>query len=344
MNTGALEKTTKRILTRQELTDLLCPASRNPAETYACIETLVKEGKIKPVLNSGTNGNMQYPLYGKYRITIKHDYSRELDEIRSLNPLLSGNGYLLRHPEIYAKYQEVILALNHWLFHHDSDLEISRKERSYEIFGQEKLLDDAKVRGLLKKIGMNQEILAFYDTPEYCFSDYILHFKKDQMHFLICENKDIWFNIRRLMSEEGIGTIFGVSFDGVVYGAGNNASLDHALQQYIAFAGYGKVTFSYWGDIDRSGLEIYQRVVKNNPDLQIDLFVPAYHIMLERAWGHAAESSKDQRRHDLSSYEDIYALFDQRDAERMKQMMEENRLIPQEIISYRVLKEECKAC
>ena len=73
---------------------------------------------------------------------------------------------------------------------------VSRKERSFEIFEQEKILDDSSIKSLIKSLGITQDDLCFYDTPEYCFHDYIPQ-KKNNMVLLICENKDIWFNIRR---------------------------------------------------------------------------------------------------------------------------------------------------
>lgn len=52
----------------------------------------------------------------------------------------------------------------------------------------------------------------------------IISLKKEQYGLLICENKDIWFNIRRCMFENNYKSLFGMHIDGVVYGDGNKVS------------------------------------------------------------------------------------------------------------------------
>ncbi len=80
---------------------------------------------------------------------------------------------------------------------------------------------------------MSEEDLGFYNTPEYCFHDYIPE-RKNSMVLLICENKDIWFNIRRCMFEDNYKSLFGVPIDGVVFGNGNEVTKKQgALTEYI---------------------------------------------------------------------------------------------------------------
>ena len=163
----------------------------------------------------------------------------------------------------------------------ENTISISRKELSFEIFDEEKALDDKTFCALLERIGITADTLAFYDTPEYCFNDYIPD-RKAQMTLLICENKDIWFNIRRMMFENNATNIFDTHIDGVVYGCGNKVSGMDALTSYTEFIG-SEVKYLYWGDIDRAGLNIYLSAVRANPNINIKLFVRAYEEMLRLA-------------------------------------------------------------
>lgn len=192
----------KKSITLEALTDLL---KADPADTkglYDRISELAGASILEPVKNSGQNGNRKYPLFKKYRIMIKEESSEEVEkQIRQLHPALQRTGYLSLHVKEYLKHREVVDCLNTFLFSRKAGEQISRKERSFEIFGREKVLDDPEVKSLLRHLEISESDLGFYDTPEYCFHDYIPE-RKNDLTLLICENKDIWFNIRRCMFED----------------------------------------------------------------------------------------------------------------------------------------------
>ena len=297
-----------------------------------------KQELLKPIISSKTNGNIKYPIYIKYRILLpeeqEDDYS---DEIRMLHPTLQANGWLISHQLDYKKYISELNQINTYLFSFKSDDEpISRKERSFSIFGEEKILDGAGVKSLLSRLDIDEQKLAFYDTPEYCLNDFIPERKAD-MTLLICENKDIWFNIRRLMFEDDKRYFFGRAIDGVVYGSGNRVCERKCLRTYTDFLKAQKVSYLYWGDIDREGLDIYLRLRRDNPELQIELFMPGYEMMLSLSRAINLPNSTDQREH-KNTYEDIYSLFDINTANLLREYLNQNKRLPQEIISYAILK------
>lgn len=235
----------KKSITLEALTDLL---KADPADTkglYDRISELAGASILEPVKNSGQNGNRKYPLFKKYRIMIKEESSEEVEkQIRQLHPALQRTGYLSLHVKEYLKHREVVDCLNTFLFSRKAGEQISRKERSFEIFGREKVLDDPEVKSLLRHLEISESDLGFYDTPEYCFHDYIPE-RKNDLTLLICENKDIWFNIRRCMFEDHFKSLFGVAIDGVVYGNGSKVSNKAgALVEYVRFMGNPNVTLS----------------------------------------------------------------------------------------------------
>lgn len=303
---------------------------------YNKIMDLINEHIIEPVKSSDTNGNKKYPLHKKYRIAIDNANNEQelLKEIKKLHPVLQKSGYLSSHPQKYQKNREIIHALSSYYFSEHTDQFISRKEKSFEIFGREKVLDQKEIRSLLHHLGITEESLGFYDTPEYCFHDYI-PVRKDTMTLLICENKDIWFNIRRLMFEDKVTCIFGTEIDGVVFGNGNKVSQKQgALTEYVRFMGNLEVHFLYWGDIDREGFEIYRRTKEVNASLDIRLFLPGYEKMIERARGlQKIEDSPSSRLED-KSYDDLITDFSMEDQAFLRNIFAENKLVPQEIISY----------
>jgi hypothetical protein len=263
-----------------------------------------------------------------------------LKDISALHPLLQSNGYLQSKPEEYKKYRLQLQKLDRYLFYRsENEISISRKERSFEIFDEEKTLDDKTFCALLERSGITADSLAFYDTPEYCFNDYIPD-RKAQMTLLICENKDIWFNIRRMMFENNATNIFDIHIDGVVYGCGNKVSGMDALTSYTEFIG-SEVKYLYWGDIDRAGLNIYLSAVRANPNINIKLFVRAYEEMLRLAQTKNIPDSDDERNR-IEDYSQIFGLVDQNLRTLFEQSIQNNKRIPQEIITYAFLKENMR--
>ena len=325
----------KKTISNSELETLLHTSS--DIELCDLVSDAVAEGILYPFKSSGTNGNHSYQIYLKYRITIAEDYTEAYSNISMLHPAIIKSGYLQARPELYLKYKDQFQKLNIYLFQKRTSIYVAKKERSFEIFDEEKQLDDSSFCGLLEHLGITAEVLCYYDTPEYCFNDYIPE-RKEQMTLLICENKDIWFNIRRRMYEDSARSIYGVQIDGVVYGCGNKVSEVKALSAYTQFMGADRVRYLYWGDIDRAGLNIFLTLIKNNPDLDIEFFTSAYEEMLKLAELRNIPNSSDHREQHRN-YEMIFDLFSDEMKRRLADYIEANKRIPQEIISYEKLLE-----
>lgn len=329
----------RKTITLDDLALLLKVETSDTKTLFDKVSELIDASILEPVKNSGQNGNLRYPLFKKYRILVKEELSEEIEkQIRQLHPALCKSGYLSSHVQEYLKHREVINCLNTFFFSKKAGEPISRKERSFEIFGREKVLDDSEVKSMLRHLEISDSDLGFYDTPEYCFHDYIPE-RKNDMTLLICENKDIWFNIRRCMFEDHFKSLFGAAIDGVVYGNGNKVSnKTGALVEYVRFMGNPNVTFLYWGDIDREGFDIFRRTRDVNDSLNIELFIPGYRKMIERAQSICLEDSPSSKKEGVS-FENLFEGFSAEERNFLDRVLEDNKLIPQEIIPYTVLSE-----
>lgn len=329
----------RKIITIEEMAKLFGISFSNTELLFSSVEDLINDGALEPVKNSGKKGNIKFPLYNKYRIVMAgDDYSDALSRIKKLHPILLKSGYLSKHPEVFVNNKDLIENLNAYLFSGSKLEAVSRKERSFEIFGREKVLDDSNVKSLLRNLQITQEDLKFYDTPEYCFHDYIPE-RKEEMTLLICENKDIWFNIRRCMFEDHYQTLFGVAIDGVVYGNGNKVSQKQgALVEYVKFMGNPSVHFLYWGDIDREGFDIFRRTREVNDALEISLFSPGYKKMIEAARNIELEDSPSSKKEGMD-FDDLLDVFSPEEKAFLRNVFECNKLVPQEIIPYTLLSE-----
>ena len=102
-----------------------------------------------------------------------------------------------------------------------------------------------------------------------------------------------------------------------------------------------EVKYLYWGDIDRSGLNIYLSAVRANPNIDIKLFVPAYEEMLRLAHTRNIPDSDDERNR-IEDYSQVFDLIDQNLRNLFEHSIQNNKRIPQEIITYAFLKENMR--
>jgi hypothetical protein len=156
------------------------------------------------------------------------------------------------------------------------------------------------------------------------------------MTLLICENKDIWFNVRRLMYESEVNTLFDTHIDGVIFGQGNDITGKDKFRSYADYLGADEVYFLYCGDIDRAGFDIFQRLCKAAEELSIELFVPAYQKMLELSCNYQLPDSEDGRSI-IPEVSGILPKFRADEQEQIMQILQENKRLPQEILSYPIL-------
>lgn len=156
------------------------------------------------------------------------------------------------------------------------------------------------------------------------------------MTLLICENKDTWFNIRRLMYESEADTLFDTRIDGVIFGQGNDITGKDKFRSYATFLGADTVHFLYCGDIDRAGFDIFLRLCNAADELHIELFVPAYQKMLELSRSIQLPDSDDGRCI-IPEMSEILPLFQDNEQKQITQILQDNKRLPQEILSYPVL-------
>lgn len=308
---------------------------------HRAVEEMIANGMLSPVKASGSNGRIP-PLFNKYRIIRPQEhYTEYLECIKRLNPRLNISEYI-KHPKSYVKHREIVEGLSRYLWYDARLLEapMSRKERSFSIWGREKLIDEqfALVREVLRFSGLGDAFLNYYDTPE-PFFEYV-HSQSPEMTILILENKDTWFTFRKLMQSTGKNRIARTAMDVLLYGEGNKITKKGALEEYVAGmlgsrANQG-IMFLYFGDLDREGIRLFFRTREANPGLSIDPFAALYLLMLELSRGRKMPESPDKREMP-AAVEDFAGLLCQDCAHEIVKLLGQGRYIPQEIVNYQVL-------
>ena len=327
----------KKTISDQELQQIFQEQDYNLFHTD--VERLVEGGFLVPVMSSKTNGRLP-PLFNKYRIiTPPDDNTADLESVRRLNPRLNLAGYLQR-PELYRKHLEVVEGISRYLWFNHELLEspMSRKERSFSVWGREKLLDEqrALVKDVLKFNGLDEEFLHYYDTPEPFFE--YLHGRDKPMTVLVIENKDTWFTFRKLMQDTGNNYIAGTLVNVLLYGEGNKITKRGALANYSATmlgSEVGETRFLYFGDLDWEGIRLFFRTREANPSLSLKPFSAMYRLMLELAETVKLPKSLDQRGV-IGPLSEFLALLGLDEEESLGALLAEGKYIPQEIINFQV--------
>jgi len=328
----------KTILSETELQQVIRAADYSLY--HQALEKLLIGGILLPVKSSGLNGRLP-PLYNKYRlIKPKDDYAEYFAAIRQLNPALNISGYLQK-PELYQKHRDIVEGLSRYLWYASELLlePMSRKERSFSVWGREKLLDNhmSLVREVLKYNALGEDFLNYYDTPE-PFFEYV-QARPEQLTVLILENKDTWFTFRKLMQSSGKNIISGTTVDVLLYGEGNKITKRGALEEYNAGMLGGKsgqaARYLYFGDLDWEGIRLFFRCRGANPSLDVKPFAALYRLMLQLAEGRELPESSDARALG-APLDDFAALLGLEHTGALTAFLGKGRYIPQEIINYQV--------
>lgn len=307
-------------------------------ELYAVLDCLEKEGKIRPIKNSGRT-SFRPSVYQKYRkIPKKDDFSRWIPEIQRLNTKLNVEGYL-KHPKSYAANREAIHQLSEFLWQEEAvcRLEMSVKEKSFAIWGDEKFLESSSGRQILRFNEITKSDLGFYETPEPFFSR---EFQKDGA-VLVLENKDPWYSICRIFLKDKKYSLLGERIGLLIYGEGKKVQRLNALTDYLEEIEWDHAKILYVGDIDREGFAIFDGMRKGNPRCEIRLFAGIYEKMVQEAESLTKLPDAPSRREILWDQK-ILDAFSKETKEKIQEILEQKKMIPQEILNYQDYKEMCR--
>ena len=307
----------------------------------------IKTGGLKPVKASGTNGKKP-ALYQQYWIADTDDDCRSNERLYSeylyeeeLNYKMSthiSSDYYLRHLPQYHADREWVLQLNQYFFDlkEKEPVPVSKNERSFQIWGREKFLQQEQGKKILKRCGVPASSLHFYETSE-PLAYYSMH-RQTPQNLLILENKDTFYSMRRHLLDQQYHKkeIFGVLFGTLIYGAGKGIlrsfqDFSFCVEPYMQAEGN---RIYYFGDLDYEGIGIYERLASQSAgqNIKIQPFTQAYETMLVKARSvRQLPKTKEKQNRNLAG--DFFTYFPEQTVRAMKELLEQEYYIPQEIIN-----------
>lgn len=308
----------------------------NYMELYAAVTALMREGKIKQVKASGTNGKKPALFKEYWLLEGKKDFSAYEEELSYLFVSMISTDYYLHHLKQYVEDREWVLLLNQYLKTNRGAMDVpkSLNERSFDIWHREKFLKEEQGKKILKRCGITLEQLNVYETTEPLA--YYTHTRTVPQNMLILENKDTFYSMRKHLLSGGT-SIFGMEFGTVIYGAGKGiyrSFQDFSLcaEPYMKEKGN---TLYYLGDIDYEGILIFETLAEQFAGgVLVQPFVKGYLAMLKKAEEIGVERlPKMKEGQNQNNGQRFYSYFPQESQEQMRQLLQRRYYVPQEIVS-----------
>lgn len=303
---------------------------------YDKVLSLIQEEAIKPIQASGKNGKKP-ALYREYwAIEKTEDHSQLVEELLySYVPSISTD-YYIRHISQYQEDRQWLLLLNQYLKTNRSELAITKSmnERSFDIWHREKFLKEGPGNRILKRCGIALEDLNMYETTEPLA--YYTHTRRTPQNILILENKDTFYSMRKALLS-GDDSILGVTIGTLIYGAGKGilrAFQDFSLCAEPYMREENNVLY-YLGDMDYEGILIYENLASAyGKECEIKPFCEGYLKMLEKAANIGEEQLPPMKTGQNQNIGTLFwNFFSKEQTEKMQQLLNAGRYIPQEILS-----------
>lgn len=259
------------------------------------------------------------------------------EQIVQLDPRLWMNGWLLSHPGAFTLYERELRGIDAALQEGELPGDLTRRQLAYKMGGNEKFFEyGADGHKLLRAMGAD-DLIGHRLVPK---ADMLYHVprRRKSMKILVTENLDPWLDVRDLMYEDGRSLILGERLHGVVLGGGNPVIENNRLSGLLETLGAETIEVLYWGDIDRAGLNLLQRLqAMLEGRYKVTPFMPAYRLMLERAMERYPDPDQNERTtQDNVEVQDFSSMLESLSDEQaayFSSIIQKCGLIPQEILT-----------
>lgn len=259
------------------------------------------------------------------------------EQIVRLDPRLWMNGWLLSHPGAFTLYERELRGIDAALQEGELPGDLTRRQLAYKMGGNEKFFEyGADGHKLLRAMGAD-DLIGHRLVPK---ADMLYHVprRRKSMKILVTENLDPWLDVRDLMYEDGRSLILGERVHGVVLGGGNPVIENNRLSGLLETLGAETIEVLYWGDIDRAGLNLLQRLqTMLEGRYKVTPFMPAYRLMLERAMERYPDPDQNERTtQDNVEVQDFSSMLEglsDEQAAYFSSIIQKCGLIPQEILT-----------
>lgn len=331
-----LLKHKKKTITYEELKSLL--QIREHSEIASIVNEAIGYNLLCGVKASPKT--YQLPQISQKYAIIKQvaDNNQLIEDIKVRFYYAFKKDYYLRNPEEYQTNRDVIHALCDYFKEKKALLSIplSCNERSFEIFGNEKLLLEKSTLDVLRNLGLSlSDSLNTYKTPEPFF--YSKNPRSKGNNVLIIENKDTWYTMKNVI-KDGYD-VLGFDFRYLIYGEGRKilSSFDDVVHNETFKDVCSDLNYYYFGDIDYDGIDILDSLSNKYNWAHIVPFIPGYKYLIsnqakkrKKLHGEGRVAASGIKKDNLKG---LFAGMSDAELELMKGVIVNNYILPQEMLN-----------
>ncbi|MEH7131111.1 Wadjet anti-phage system protein JetD domain-containing protein [Neobacillus drentensis] len=291
---------------------------------------LAEGGVVSPVKKSHLNGRRPSLIteWWLEKATFENQWSDM--QVLAVSDALNLTKYR-QHPEWQTDMEwQRIQSIYTFLKQKDQYSWVTREERSFQLFGEEKFLSNDGST-LLQRLQLNLEDMkarvygepfAFWPAPN---ADI-----RNPKSVLIVENQSLYHTCRLLMNSGK--DVSGIHPDLLIYGEGKK--IEKSFNFLHDISNGNDLIIYYVGDIDPEGWGIYIRLKDSYPDANIQLAVPIYESLLNKNLTNKTETNQNEKSTYLNRVMQEFELQGRSDlAAAVLQLWELKLRVPQEVLS-----------
>lgn len=316
-------------------------------ESYKALRALERSGLIRKDKTATAIRESFGRAWSSYTFSFeeanRRAYASALVGIKELDASITENkpDFLEKRPWVYLDYKSDLDLLSGWLKGSWGSRKdpVSEAERWYEIWGNEKMLLDAR-RGraglsqLLNRLGFDRSHLACYSTAETRFLDYLLPGARS---IAVSENLDFFHALRAILRRHGKVKLAGREIDGCIFGSGWS-STGQEFSVFVQDIGASSASYAYIGDIDEAGIAIASRFVETRPaSLFRELYREMARLHVERRASGLPVNRFEENQNCHIDLDSFTSWMSQSEAAEVRRCIAERTRIPQEILTAAML-------
>lgn len=286
------------------------------------VKSLEENGILIPVKSHKTN-KKTIPLYNTYRINKSHFKDQVINKIQIFKLKADENinlqGYFSLSEKEWEKDFPYIERVDNYIkekgFPQD---EASSPERSYEIMGDEKWIDEKGGKALLERLNIWDRLKITYNADPLMLAVNPKAINNPINIHLIVENKATFYDF--------LDSLDGTNFTSLVYGAGWKVVSNLAMLERQLGLQNRKHQLFYFGDLDYEGISIWNRLNEKS------IVIPAIEFYSQLLKKPATKGKKGQKSN-IEAVDNFVKHFPKEEGDTIKELLKESYYYPQEGLS-----------
>ncbi len=326
--TQHLRQFKKSTITLDELEDLWIDHFTTYQDFAEWVLHFEEVGVLSMVKSKGRNTRVPSLAY-RYRLDkkpLQQAFHQELKQYRLyFHPSIQLDSYFSLDPSVWEEDLPYLEHLHQYITQYGfPSEEVPAPERSVEIVGDEKWIEEKQGKSLLERLGVWDKLLIIPVSDPIMFAINPHQVQEERQYHLIVENKTTYQGLLDALKDTPFSTL--------IYGAGKKIikSIEQFSRQYpVSGATH---TFYYFGDLDHEGLSIWHQLYQKEPVLPA---LPFYRACLEKA----DMKGKTNHRKSVEAVDAFLSYFSIEEQKRIKDLLEQGGYLAQEVLTTKELQE-----